>query len=94
MHIYDRAQQNDQYPPYQLITLVLRGFILAYSKTVDLAYSEFSKGHVLDGEDCWLDHYGLPVQMTDPVDEVLDVLDQSLNWLDLYDGMRWETYLS
>ena len=84
MHPIDA--QNRQTPRSELVTLVLRTFALAYSKTIDLVYSELSKGHVSDGEDCWLDHYGLPVQMTDSVPDIDNALDQALGWLDEYDG--------
>ncbi|WWC92805.1 uncharacterized protein L201_007764 [Kwoniella dendrophila CBS 6074] len=66
----------------QLVNVVLRGYVLLYCKTIDLAYSEFAKGNVRDGEDCWLDHYGIPVRMSDPVNDVISLADDALNWLE------------
>ncbi|OCF31726.1 hypothetical protein I316_06533 [Kwoniella heveanensis BCC8398] len=65
-----------------LLTLVLRAYVLLGCKTVDLAYSEFAKNHVSDGEDCWLDHYGVPVRMSDSVDDVDQLANDALNWLE------------
>ena len=70
----------------ELVTLVLRAYVLTYRKTIQLAYDEFSKGHVIDGEDCWLDDYGLSGQVTESVDEVLDLMEQASDWLEEYDG--------
>jgi hypothetical protein len=60
---------------------VLRAFVLVYAKSIDLAYTELAKGHVRNGEDILLDHYGIAVQMEDPVEDVLDVVHLALNWL-------------
>ncbi|ORY34782.1 Mak10 subunit, NatC N-terminal acetyltransferase-domain-containing protein [Naematelia encephala] len=58
----------------------LRSYIYAYLKTIELAYAELSKGHVLDGEDVWLDHYGLPIEMFDDVDTILQEMDRGAHW--------------
>jgi hypothetical protein len=55
----------------------LRAYAIAYAKCVDLVYHELSKGHVTDGEDCWLDHFGLSISMADPVENVIELLEQS-----------------
>jgi hypothetical protein len=58
-----------------------RAFVFAYLKTVDLVYVELAKGHVSDGEDCWLDHYGLPVHMSDSVDKIVYQMDLAMDML-------------
>nr|XP_018260302.1 uncharacterized protein I303_07220 [Kwoniella dejecticola CBS 10117]OBR82460.1 hypothetical protein I303_07220 [Kwoniella dejecticola CBS 10117] len=65
-----------------LIQLVLRSFTLLYCKAIDLAYAELAKGHVRDGEDCWLDHYGVPVRMNDAIEDVVGLADDALEWLE------------
>ncbi|WVQ95834.1 hypothetical protein IAU59_002933 [Kwoniella sp. CBS 9459] len=69
-------------PDSLLLTVVLRAFVLLGCKTVDLAYTEFAKNHVGDGEDCWLDHYGVPVRMSDSVDDVDQLASDALDWLE------------
>jgi hypothetical protein len=64
------------------VTAALRAYVLAYCKTIDLAYAELSKGHIYDGEDCWLDHYGLPVQLTDNVGDINHILDLAMEEAD------------
>ena len=80
-HMYPSTSSSNE-----LVTLVLRAFVLAYRKMIELAYDELAKGHVIDGEDCWLDDYGLSSQVTESVDEVIDIVDQALDWLEQYDG--------
>ncbi|KAK8849672.1 hypothetical protein IAR55_005007 [Kwoniella newhampshirensis] len=65
-----------------LIRLVLRAYVLLYCKTIDLVYTELAKGHVHDGEDCWLDHYGVAVRMSDPVVDIVYLADDALGWLE------------
>ncbi|WVR08012.1 hypothetical protein IAU60_005056 [Kwoniella sp. DSM 27419] len=65
-----------------LVDLVLRAFVLLFCKTIDLAYTELAKGHIKDGEDCWLDHYGIPVRMSDSVEDVDDLANVALDWLE------------
>jgi len=60
--------------PDPLVSVVLRGFTIGYAKSIDLAYNELLKGHVSDGEDCWLDHYGISINMSDPFESVEEVL--------------------
>lgn len=55
---------------------------MLYCKSIDLAYNELAKGHVTDGEDCWLDHYGIGLHLVDLVDDVVDVADEVLDWLE------------
>ena len=70
----------------RLVTLVLGSFGMAYGKTIDLAFGELGKGHMRDGEDCWLDQYGLPLQVPDSVEAIIALLDEALDWLNEYDG--------
>lgn len=57
---------------------VLEAYILAYRKTIDVTYSELATGQVLDGEDCWLDAYGLSTQVDYSISDVLVGLDQCI----------------
>jgi hypothetical protein len=54
---------------------------VAYCKSIDLAYVEFSKGHVNDVEDIWMDHFGIAVHLDDTVQEVDSQLDQAIMWI-------------
>ena len=54
---------------------------MAYCKSIDLAYVEFSKGHVNDVEDIWMDHFGIAVHLDDTVQEVDTQLDQAIMWI-------------
>ena len=56
----------------------LRAYTIGFAKCVDLAYQELSRGHVNDGEDCWLDHYGISVNLADSTENVLELLDQAV----------------
>lgn len=67
------------------MSLVFKAFLLGYCKSIDLAYKELSKGHLHDVEDCWLDHYGLPVHLEDEAESILGLLDHALRWLDGFD---------
>ncbi|RSH93283.1 hypothetical protein EHS25_007637 [Saitozyma podzolica] len=69
--------------PTTPVTSALRAYVLAYCKTIDLAYTELSKGHIYDGEDCWLDHYGLPVQLSDSVGDINHILDMAIEEADV-----------
>lgn len=57
--------------------VALKAYVIACIKCIDLVYSELSRGNVKDGEDCWLDHYGLSVTMEDPVENVLEMLESA-----------------
>ena len=81
-----QAKAAKDLPLSQLVSLVLRAFVLAYGKSIDLAYSELTEGNVIDGEDCWLDPSGLPLQMTESVDEIVSCVDFALDWLDHFEG--------
>jgi hypothetical protein len=79
VHIDDAADT-------EVAVIALYAYALAYCKTVELVYAELSKGHVHDGEDCWLDHYGLPIQLSDEVDDIIRALDDGIDRLDRLEG--------
>lgn len=79
--------------PDPLVSVVLRGCTIGYAKSIDLAYNELLKGNVSDGEDCWLDHYGISVNMSDPFESVEEVLHQASSYVrSELDGL-WELEL-
>ncbi|KAL0249926.1 hypothetical protein I308_103229 [Cryptococcus tetragattii IND107] len=65
-----------------LFTLILRTYLLLYCKTIDLVYTELSKGNIIEGEDCWLDHYGLPIKVNDDVEAIIEFANETLVWLE------------
>ncbi|WWC73692.1 uncharacterized protein I206_107664 [Kwoniella pini CBS 10737] len=75
-----RYPSDDQMSNF--IYLVLRAYTLLYCKTIDLVYTELAKGNVRDGEDCWLDHYGVPVRMNDPTGDLVSLANEALQWLE------------
>lgn len=72
---------EDSTTPPGLITTVLKSYILSYRKTLDLVFVELAKGNVIDGEDCWLDDYGLGITMQDEIEEVLELGAVAQRWL-------------
>ena len=79
--LLSKLSLEDTDAPSELITVVLKSYILSYRKTLDLVFVELAKGNVVDGEDCWLDDYGLGVTLTDEVEEVLELGDVAEEWL-------------
>lgn len=65
-----------------LVSVVLKAFLLAYCKSVDLAFKEFAKGHVQDMEDCWMDHYGIAVHLEDKTEDIAGLLEHACAWLE------------
>ncbi|WVQ74990.1 hypothetical protein IAR50_004598 [Cryptococcus sp. DSM 104548] len=65
-----------------LIRLVLRAYVLLFCKSIDFAYTELAKGNVYEGEDCWLDHYGVPLRVSEDTDTIVAVADDALGWLE------------
>jgi hypothetical protein len=57
-----------------VLKFALHAFAIAYGKCIDLAYNELGRGNVKDAEDCWLDHYGISVDMEDTLENVLELL--------------------
>lgn len=71
-----------------LINLVFRSYALAFCKCVDLAHRELCKGHIYEGEDVWLDHFGLPISLSDETMDIVDLVDEALEWLRVDDGQH------
>nr|KIR85923.1 hypothetical protein I308_04035 [Cryptococcus tetragattii IND107] len=65
-----------------LLSQILRTYLLLYCKTIDLVYTELSKGNIIEGEDCWLDHYGLPIKVNDDVEAIIEFANETLVWLE------------
>lgn len=65
-----------------LLSQILRTYLLLYCKTIDLMYTELSKGNIIEGEDCWLDHYGLPIKVNDDVETIIEFANETLVWLE------------
>lgn len=65
-----------------LLSQILRAYLLLYCKTIDLVYTELSKGNIIEGEDCWLDHYGLPIKVNDDVEAIVEFANEALAWLE------------
>jgi len=60
------------------IKVVFRTYLVAYCKCIDLAYREFTKGHVNDVEDIWMDHFGIAVYLDDTVEDVDRQLEEAI----------------
>ncbi|XAO25635.1 hypothetical protein I312_104463 [Cryptococcus bacillisporus CA1280] len=39
-------------------------------------------GNIIEGEDCWLDHYGLPIKVNDDVEAIIEFANETLVWLE------------
>ena len=75
------SASNDQ-PPLQLLYKVLRSFILATVKTIDIAWTELtSKQHLHDGEDFASDKNGLNLLETTDTGYVIAELEDALEWV-------------
>lgn len=71
---------NIEHIPQAELHLILRSYVLAVAKSIDLAYSEMNLGRILDGEDCFLDHFGLSVHLEDPTADILTLLSEAMSW--------------
>ena len=71
---------NIEHIPQAELHLILRSYVLAVAKSIDLAYSEMNRGRILDGEDCFLDHFGLSVHLEDPTADILTLLSEAMSW--------------
>ncbi|KIR34687.1 hypothetical protein I352_02938 [Cryptococcus deuterogattii MMRL2647] len=40
------------------------------------------QGNIIEGEDCWLDHYGLPIKVNDDVETIIEFANETLVWLE------------
>ena len=72
---------------------VLRAYTLATAKCVDLAYQELSNGQMNDVEDCWMDHFGISVSLTDSVDDILGDLDRATSWMTINLANEWDRHV-
>ncbi|SAM74745.1 uncharacterized protein UBRO_16816 [Ustilago bromivora] len=71
-----------QQPPLELVYKVLRAFLLATVKTIDIAWSELtSKQHLQDGEDYSAEKNGLSLLETTDTGYVIVELEDALEWL-------------
>ncbi|SPO22887.1 uncharacterized protein UTRI_01565 [Ustilago trichophora] len=76
------AASSTGQPSLQLVFKVLRAFILATVKTIDIAWSELtSKQNVQDGEDFSSDKNGLSLLETTDTGYVIAELEDALEWL-------------
>ena len=80
LHYFHPDRLGDS--PSPCVSLGLRAYIAATGKCVELAWNEFTKRHVYDLEDVWLDHYGLSTSMTDGLDEILDFCGETMDVLE------------
>jgi len=82
--------QDPRFEAAEAACVALRAFVLAFAKSVDLVYAAFldTNGPARDGEDVWLDPYGIPLETTETPDEVVAYLDQITLWLE--DRMEME----
>ena len=68
--------------PLQLVYKVLRAFVLATVKTIDIAWTELtSKQHLHDGEDFSSDKNGLSLLETTDAGYAIAELDDALEWI-------------
>ncbi|RXK35454.1 hypothetical protein M231_07309 [Tremella mesenterica] len=71
-----------------VVSIALRIYVVAFVKTVELVWNEISKKHVNDSEDMWMDHYGIPISLTDPVEDIVNYMQFALSQLNR--GDPWE----
>lgn len=64
--------------PEAVADFSLRAYILAYVKSIELVYNELAKGHIVDGEDVWLDHHGVSIGLADSVEQIDEMLDSAI----------------
>ncbi|KAH7928162.1 Mak10-domain-containing protein [Leucogyrophana mollusca] len=76
----DRAQRTDE-SPRELVTVVLRAWILGLLKCCDLAWREMNKGNIFDAEDWQSEKCDIPIAEAFPVKYVTMKLDEACHWL-------------
>lgn len=60
----------------------LRAYVLAYAKSIEVAYyAVLDSGAVRDGEDSWLDTYGVPLETSESIDDVRAYVSSCARWL-------------
>lgn len=78
----ESSSNAKQQGPLELVYKVLRSFLLATVKTIDIAWSELtSKQHLQDGEDFSADKNGLSLLETTDVGYAIAELEDALEWL-------------
>ncbi|CEH12997.1 Glucose-repressible protein and related proteins [Ceraceosorus bombacis] len=65
-----------------LLSCVLRPFLLGVLKSMHLVWDELVRDNVIDGEDYFGDKAGLHIAEDIPVGDVLDQLEEAIQWLD------------
>ncbi|KAJ1032366.1 hypothetical protein NDA16_000393 [Ustilago loliicola] len=76
------SSTTKQQRPLELVYKVLRAFLLATVKTIDIAWSELtSKQHLQDGEDFSADKNGLSLLETTDSGYAIAELEDALEWL-------------
>ncbi|KAL1406283.1 N-alpha-acetyltransferase, non-catalitic subunit [Vanrija albida] len=76
-------RSHEAYPQLEACTAALRAWVLGYAKSVEVAYHALldANGAARDGEDVWLDAYGIPIETTETADEVATYLENETAWL-------------
>lgn len=66
----------------------MRTYLLAYAKGIELAWNALCDANAAarDGEDIWVDPYGVPLEMSESVPDVLAYVDGVVRWLAQYEG--------
>jgi hypothetical protein len=74
---------EEGYATTEAACVALRAFVLAYAKAVDVAYGIVldANGPARDGEDMWLDPYGVPLDTTETAAQVAAYVEQITQWL-------------
>lgn len=84
LHIAPSVPQNDpSFLTAYAACAALRAFVLVYAKGVELAWNALcdASGAARDGEDIWSDPYGVPLETTESVSDVLAYVDGVVRWL-------------
>lgn len=79
------APDHQDYADAYATCIALRAYVLAFAKGVEIAYSELlnsGNGVARDGEDLWLDTYGIPISTAEGVDDVVMYVDHAIFWLE------------
>lgn len=74
---------HPDFPALEACTAALRAWVLGYAKSIEVAYHALldANGAARDGEDVWLDAYGIPIETTETADEVATYLESETAWL-------------
>lgn len=89
LHYHNALELGPRCPPSdpdfgvaEAACVAIRAFVLAYAKSVEIVYSTLldANGPARDGEDVWLDPFGIPVETTESPEEVIAYLEQTMLW--------------